>query len=361
MATVDLEHAYRVRAKGKDYWYAWKGKGAPRLPGAPGGAEFLAAYLAAHAERKSVDTNRTKGLILQWKTSDAWTLPPEKGGLALSTKKNWNTWIPRIEARFGNLSVKLFDRSEIRLDINKWLDQWKRQPRSADYGKQVLSALLSYAVSEGMLGKNPCIGIPNRYSNERADLIWTDANIQRMETLAKDPKTSVSQEIVWALKLACLTGLRLADLLKLSWSHIDRWSIELKTGKSRVRGKGQRTATIPKYDELEALLKEIPKRATTVLTNSNGLPWKTGFSASWSTAMKDFGATELHFNDSRGTFATKVYQTQEFTLAEIGQMLGWAEDKVERIINRYVRRDSILKLKIERMRNASGTNSEKTK
>lgn len=353
MATVDLEHAYKVTSKGKAYWYAWKGKGAPRLKGEPGSEAFLASYAEAHSVRKAIDNDRIKGLLLDWKASDAWILPPEKGGLAESTKLSWRTWLPRIEDRFGELSVKQFDRHEIRIDINKWLDQWKHMPRSADTGKQVLSVLLSYAVSGGKIGTNPCIGIPNRYSNERADIIWSDADIARMQELSEDPKTKVSKEIVWALRLACLTGLRRTDLLKLSWSHIDQWSIEIKTGKSRVRGKGQRSATIPKYDELDALLREIPKRATTVLTTSAGRPWKSGFGSCWNNALKAFGETDLHFNDSRGTFATKVYQTQEFTLAEIGLMLGWSEDKVERIINRYVRRDSILKLKIQRMREAS--------
>ena len=32
MAMVELEGVYRVTAKGRTYYYAWRGKGAPRQP-----------------------------------------------------------------------------------------------------------------------------------------------------------------------------------------------------------------------------------------------------------------------------------------------------------------------------------------
>jgi hypothetical protein len=40
--------------------------------------------------------------------------------------------------------------------------------------KQVLSALLSFAVEEGRLAANPCFGIANLYKNDRSEIIWTD-------------------------------------------------------------------------------------------------------------------------------------------------------------------------------------------
>jgi hypothetical protein len=48
------------------------------------------------------------------------------------------------------------------------------------------------------------------------------------------------------------------------------------TGKS---GKRRREAWITLYDELRAVLARIPKRSPTILTNSQGRPWKrNGFS-----------------------------------------------------------------------------------
>lgn len=358
MATVDLKGVYKVRAKGKTYYYAWRN--GPRIKADPSDVEAFAAELAQHAAiRKGGDHKTIKGVIALYQSSDHWTTPPEKGGLAASTKKNWGPWLKRIETHFGKLPTRLFDRPEIRQDIKRWLDKWKDQPRTADYGKTVLSALLGFAVEEGWLLGNPCTGISNRYKGGREELIWQPGDLARMEELSKDPKTSVSKEIVWALKLAILTGLRRGDLLRLSWSHVGELAIEMKTGKSRKRGSPQVTVVIPLYQELKELLAEIPKRATTVLASSEGRPWTGGgFGASWNRAIKDFGDTALHFNDARGTFATRVFQLQVFTIKEIAQLLGWSEANVESIINKYVRRDALLRDKIRRIEEARKKETE---
>lgn len=85
-----------------------------------------------------------------------------------------------------------------------------------------------------------------------------------------------SPEVAQAARLAALTGVRESDLLKLAWSHVGdpttSLAIEFKTGKSR----GRRTALVPIYAELRAVLRSIPKRATTVLTNTRGRPWSGG-------------------------------------------------------------------------------------
>ena len=43
-----LKGIFKVTAKGRDYWYAWRGPPlGPRLKGAPGSPEFLASYVEA--------------------------------------------------------------------------------------------------------------------------------------------------------------------------------------------------------------------------------------------------------------------------------------------------------------------------
>lgn len=82
-------------------------------------------------------------------------------GLAETTKRNWDRWLTRVDAHFGPLSLRQFDRPQIRVDIRRWRDGYKDTPRSADYGLQVLSRLLSFAVAEGRIGLNPVAGIPH--------------------------------------------------------------------------------------------------------------------------------------------------------------------------------------------------------
>jgi integrase len=206
----------------------------------------------------------------------------------------------------------------------------------------VLSALLSYAVEEGRLSANPCFGISNLYSSNRAEIIWRPEDVARVEQKA-------SPEVTRALKLACLTGLRRGDLLRLSWSHVGEHSIEIATGKSRHR----KTAVIPLYSELRDLLNEIPKRSPVILTNTEGKPWKTGFGSTWTKTMASVGEKALHFHDARGTFATRAYLA-DFSVREVAEMLTWSEDKVERIINRYVKKNALLRDRIRRMDEAAG-------
>lgn len=332
MTAVELKGVHKVRAKGKTYYYAWRG--GPRLPGEPGSKAFLDAYVAA--TRKSEDGRKLSALVVAYKGSATFQ------GLAESTRKSWGPWLDHIRDDLGKLSVKTFDRPEVRQVIKRWRGKWSATPRAADTGKQVLSAMLSYAVEEGLLSTNPCFGISNLYSTNRAEIIWTPEDIDRLLAVA-------SPEIGWALRLACLTGLRKGDLLKLSWSHIGDLSIDMGTGKSG----GTKTAEVPLYAELRILLAEIPKRSTTVLTSSNERPWsKGGFSSSWNKAKIAVGESVLHFHDARGTAATK-FHLAGFAPEEIAEILAWEKDKVERILNRYVRRGALLRAKIERLDSAA--------
>lgn len=348
MPNIPVKGLHRVKSKGKVYYYAWRG--GPRLPGEPGSKEFVAALDAALG--KPNDSSKLSGLITDFKASDAYTK------IADSTKRNWGPWLDRIRDDLGKFSIKTFDKPEVRQVIKKWRSKWKDKPRAADMGKQVLSALLSYAVEEGRLQNNACFGISNLYISNRADFIWT------ADDLAEFEKTA-STEIWFALRLAALTGLRQGDLLQLRWDQIDDLSIVMKTGKS----KGRLEYVVPLYDELRTLLDEIRNDQVTrqreaaaagkpvplfqtVLVNSKNRPWQ-GFNASWSKAMDDAREATgrewiLHFHDARGTAATKFYLAG-FSAEEIAEILGWEKSKVEGIIDRYVNRAQRLKDKIRRL------------
>ena len=121
----------------------------------------------------------------------------------------------------------------------------------------------------------------------------------------------------------------------------------LTTGKSRHR----REAIIPLYGALRDVLARIPKRATTVLTSSRRRPWTAdGFGSSFNKAKIDAGMSErdLHFNDLRGTAATKFY-IAGFSMREIAETLAWEEASVEKITHRYVGRKAAIKARIKKL------------
>lgn len=320
MVKVDLKGIARVSAKGRIYYYAWRG--GPALQGQPGSPEFIASYQDAHADRRTSDDGRVKALIKLYRAG------PYKG-LAETTKRQWSPWLDRISDHFGELRVAQFDRPEkIRPLIRKWRNGYAATPRTADYGVQVLSRVLSYAVDPlGKIASNPCEGIKQLYTVDRSEKIWTDADIAQI-------KATCSAEIGHAVDLASHTGLRLGDLLRLSWSHVGEDAIVIATGKSRQR----REAIIPLYDALSDVLSRIPKRSTTILTNSRGRPW-IGFGSSFNKAKKAacMADADLHFHDLRGTAATRFYLA-DIKVRLIAEIMAWDEDHVEKIIRRYVGR-----------------------
>ncbi|MGY4499179.1 integrase [Bradyrhizobium sp. GM24.11] len=340
MVKVDLKGIAKVTAKGKTYYYAWRG--GPRLRGEPGTPEFMASYNAALEEHRAIDKNRFRFVVADYKASGEDGIAGSGyKGLAQSTRDEWGKWLDRIADYFGELRIAQFDRPDkIRPVIIRWRRQWAATPRTADYALQVLSRVVAHAVELGRIAGNPCEGIKRLYNNDRSEIIWTDADVVQI-------KETCSTEIAHAVDLAGYTGLRLSDLLRLSWSHVGDDAIVLTTGKSRHR----REAIIPLYGALRDVLARIPKRATTILTSSKRRPWTAdGFGSSFNKAKIDAGMSEqdLHFNDLRGTAATKFY-IAGFNMREIAETLAWEEESVEKIIRRYVGRSAAIKARIRKL------------
>jgi len=333
MVRIDLKGIAKVKAKGRIYYYAWRG--GPRLTGEPGSSQFIASYNEAIEHRRTPDKNRFRFVMVDYKSSG------EYRKLAESTRNQWGPWLDRIGEYFGELRIAQFDRPEkIRPVIRRWRGQYSETPRTADYAMQVLSRVLAHAVELGKIAGNPCEGIKRLYNNDRSEIIWTTSDVLHI-------KKTCSPEIADAIDLAGHTGLRLGDLVRVAWSHVDEDAIVLPTGKSRHR----REAIIPLYGALRKVLARIPKRATTILTSSKRRPWTVdGFGSSFNKAKIDSGMSErdLHFNDLRGTAATNFYLA-DLTIRQIAEILGWEEESVEKIIRRYVGRSAAIKALIKKM------------
>jgi integrase len=306
MVKVDLKGIAKVTAKGHTYWYAWRG--GPRLRGQPGSPEFHASYNEAIEERRTPDTSRFRSLVVEYRASTAYT------SLSLATKKRWTYALDRIAEHFGDLRIAQFDRPEkIRPVIRQWRRRFADTPRTADHNMQVLRRVLSHAVELGRIAGNPAEGIKALYTGDRSEIIWTTANIANL-------KAHCSTDIAYAVDLAAHTGLRLGDLLTVCWSHVGDDAIVKPTNKS----KHQREAIVPLYDDLRAVLAAIPKRSTTILTNSKGRPWSVGgFGSSFIRAKvaAGLGDVNLHFHDLRGTAATRFYAAG-LKLRVIAEIMG---------------------------------------
>ena len=214
MAKRNVKGLHKVISKGREYWYAWREPGAPRVHGEFGTPEFWQSYEAAVRERRMPEPGRFRSLVTLYKSSAAYQ------NLAESTRRNWGPCLDHIEDYFGALSIAQFDRPEkIRPIIRQWHNRSADTPRTADVKLQVLSRVLSHAVDLGKVAGNPCEGIKQLYSSNRSEIIWRDADIAAVKKVC-------SPQMALAVDLDAATGLRLGDLLRLSWSHVarTRWS-----------------------------------------------------------------------------------------------------------------------------------------
>ena len=63
MVKVDIRGVAKVTAKGKTYWYAWRG--GPRLRGEPGLPEFMQSYNEAIESRRTPEPGRFRSLVVR--------------------------------------------------------------------------------------------------------------------------------------------------------------------------------------------------------------------------------------------------------------------------------------------------------
>ena len=319
--TKGLHKATARQADGtrKTYWYAWRG--GPRLEGEPGSHPFEAGYRKAIRDRNAGRHGQTlAGLIAAYRAS------PEFAARADSTLKEWARFLDLIQQAdgplaIGTLPVEALDTPRVRQHLLAWRDQWRSTPRKADYAMQVLSAALSWAVGRGMISANVVLGHSGLYTSDRAELIWSPEEIHRFVEAAPSP------EVAFIVRLACLTGLRRADLVSLEWTEVSEVAITKLPGKNRRR-RQPKHVIVPLLDETLDLLAEIrrqqdrrwaevaataklrdrlpPPKPTTVLSNTRAKSWSVDGLEHQIVDTKNKAGINKHLHDCRGTFATRL-------------------------------------------------------
>jgi integrase len=307
----------------RTYYYAWRG--GPRLDGEPGTPAFMASYNKAIADTKKPKAGDLKSLIAAFKKSTDYT------GLADRTQRDYAKQIGLIEAKFGALPIAFLDTKGIRGTFLSWRDDLAaKSERQADYTWTVLARILSWSKGRGLIDANPCERGGRIYEADRTDKIWTDE--QEAAFMATAPA-----HLKLALQLALWTGQRQGDLLALPWSAYDGESIRLRQSKTGER------VTVPAGKPLKVLLDDAPRRAKTILTNTDGAPWTSdGFRSSWRKACAAAGVTGVTFHDLRGTAVTRL-AIVECTESEIATLTGHSLKDVRSILDtHYLSRDIAL-------------------
>lgn len=354
-------------------WYVYAWRGGPQVLRSEGPTrpkltpELMKRIVAAQENAPRSDDGTLRGLIRQWRSRDPnRASSPEWEALAETTKKTWGSALDRIEEKWGEVPLTLFDDRRMKSKVVAWRDSRANTPRAADIGITVLHALLRFGVLRGTLTLNVAAGIPNLYrGGQRAEIIWTEDEISLFHTTAASLDLGFASD---GLRLAAATGLRREDLVTLTWEHIGDIAIEKKARK-RSRGR-RRYATIVRVPQLDTLLEELRSRqrrdgVTNVLVSTDGKPITPDRLTKAVGQVRDHlgivhtdedGRTRRkHLHDARGTFATRLMTTSDEPLTdqEVAMVMGWSPEQVASIRHHYVDQRAVVVALGERLRRRS--------
>lgn len=235
---------FRRKVAGKDTYI--------RLPDADH-PDFHAEYRrlsAPDAKRKGPATGSIGALVALYRAN------PEYKALELSTRINQARYLDLIDQQIGERSVRGIRPTH----IYTIRDRMAETPGKANAWVSVLRSLLAYATRLDMRGDNPASGIKRlelgEYEPWPADLL----------AVALEKATPMT-------RLAIVTGLcsgqRVSDCIRMQYGWIDGGIMEL------TQKKTNKIVAIPMHGFWTGELKKLPRKATTLLYERSGAPFKT--------------------------------------------------------------------------------------
>lgn len=338
-----------------EYHYAWRN--GPRFwssQEADSCAEGSRAYWNRY--RKLVE-NLPENRNIFRRIIRAFLASPRYERLSERTKKNLSHSISRpngIDAKWGTAPIALFDHPMVRREVYKWRDRCFASDRSADCVVGDLVSIVSWAKDRGELGFNHLERMERRYSNSRAHLMWTDAEIETFltgeagELRLLPPADPVDARI---MIMATQTGLAPVDLIRVTRGHL-RW-VNGRRIIQIVRSKTRKTnsmASIPVLPRLATLLDETPSDQMVYLVGAKGHPFRKSHTISkrvrarrdrLAEAAAKLGLPppirpELNFYDTRSTAAYRLYEAGA-DLHELAGAMGWLPQTAAQMLATYTK------------------------
>lgn len=279
-------NVFRVKAKGRDYYYFQPGRGTKyagkrvRLPEDPQSATFWHVYEELAGRDQSMKFQPKAGTVDA--LIHAYQESPEFERRKPRTKEEYSRHMRTLSEILGSLNVHTIRPKHV-LQLR---DSFADTPTKADHIVAMLSILMSWGVPRDYADSNPCRDIGDLADSDGyPPWEWEDITYAR---------ENLPPHLWWAAAVALYTGQRQSDCLAMDWKCISSGEISVRQAKT---GKA---LWIPLHNELHPILDEIPRISTRILTNSRSLPWASGFRAAWQGAMnrKEFRG----FRERRLTF-----------------------------------------------------------
>lgn len=218
--------------------------------------------------------------------------------------------------------------------------------RSSQLTIGVLKAACSWAVENGLLGRNPTAGVRRPRSQSPTMRAWTKHQARAFLVSVSDDRLAFA----WALLLT--RGLRRGELCGLKWDAIDLDSATMRITHTRVTVEGQSTDSFPKTsagrrsipldDALVPLLRAHKARQATerlatgeayegsgyLLADELGRPYHPDSISGWfDFRVKASGLPRIRLHDTRHTAASLMLQ-DGVPVKVVSEILGHASTAI---------------------------------
>lgn len=343
MARIRLKHVVADVDRNGNVRYYFKPRSAPRkirLPGTPGGAEFMAAYhacerglslpavAAAPAMRPAVNEKSVRWLCLQYMAHHAFT------GLDVKTRKPRQSILQQLcdlpfpetgkmrvgDAPFAEMPSRV---------IRRIRDRKAATPEAANNWLKAMRALFKWAVEEEYCENDPAKDVPKIHVDTEGHHTWTLEEVAQFE--ATHPIGGMPR---LALALLLYTGCRRADAVSFGPQHIkDGW---LTYTQNKNRNTAPVTLSLPVLTVLQDVISASPGGHLNFLVSQYGKPYTIeGFGKrfrQWATAAKIPHCTPHGLRKAGAVRAAENGATAH----ELMSIFGWKDIKQAELYTRKV-------------------------
>jgi integrase len=245
------------------------------------------------------------------------------------SREDIRKWGLRFADHFKDAPAIIFQERGSRGEVNAWRALWKHSPKQHDTAGVHAVRILNWAASEGIITEHHCHKLRRLYEVDRSGFVWSSADRELFNATAPEWVRRI-------LCVACETGLRPADLIELTTSHVEGTPngrrLRIRTAKSG------RFAHIPVTPALAEVIDATPKDQRLLLTNANGKPLTPHRASEGVRQWRNKAglSDELRLYDARGTAATRLLNAG-LSLAEIANHMGWSVRFAASVIEHYAR------------------------
>ena len=227
-----------------------------------------------------------------------------------------------------------------RADVNRYVDQKMTEglaPRTIDSHLTLLSAICAYAVAQGWAQSNPCLGVERPRPDNPDDIAEGPRKAHTVEQVAAVLRACESDFERALFTTAYYTGMRIGELIALTWSDVDLVRSLIVVKRSWSRGaetttKSRKRRTIPMAGTVAQALARLvtftpygaPDDRVFAHQESGKVLDEAWVRAAFKRAQRRAGVPVAKMHDTRSTFATILWSRGQ-AVSTIQAILGHAD------------------------------------